>query len=386
MPRTVTGRPKKSVRASGVEADSTSPTQAVLRHLDKGGMSTADVKEPQATEFISTQNLLLDLSLNMPGIPVGRITVVRGWESSGKTTLVTHLIAEVQRLDGIAVLLDSEYAFDSLRAETIGVDTTKLLLDQPETIEECIDEIEKTIEAIREEYPDKLVIIIWDSVAATAPAAEIEGDFSDGKAIGAHAKLISHAMRRIRGKLAKQRIALVIINQNREDLSIGPFGGSSVGSRMIAEKPLGFHASLIIDMAKSTELRKDKADKNSEPLGIMARTKVIKNKCSNPFGRALIKCTFDHGFDQPHALFQIGLKIGMIDKSGAWYRVAGREKPFHENDFEDVLDEVDGLEDKIRTTSYGLLWADNVKRRFPDLITESVAETPTDSEVGTEEE
>lgn len=357
----------KSARDSGGEAAPTSPTQAILRHLDKGNMATADEKEPEATEFISTQNLLLDLSLNMPGIPVGRITVVRGWESSGKTTLVTHLVAEVQRLGGIAVLLDSEFAFDSLRAETIGVNTKELLLDQPETIEDCIDEIEKTVEAIREEYPDKLVIIIWDSVAATAPAAEIEGDFGEGKAIGAHAKLISRALRRIRGTIAEQRIALVIVNQNREDVSIGPFGGSSAGSRMIAEKPLGFHASLIIDMAKSTELRKDKANKDSPSYGIMARTKVLKNKCSNPFGRALIMCTFDHGFDQTHALFQVAMKIGMIEKSGAWYKMPGYEGSFHEAEFDDVLGEVDGLEEKIRTESYKELWASNVQKRFPDL-------------------
>ena len=307
----------------------------------------------------------------MPGIPVGRLTVVRGWESSGKTTLVTHLIAEVQRLDGVAVLLDSEFAFDEIRANTIGVDTTEdgLILGTPETVEEAIDELEKIIEAIRETYPDKLALVIWDSVAATATKAEVEGDFGDGKAVGAHAKLISSAMRRIRGKISNDRIALVIINQNREDVSIGPFGGSSSGgSRMIAEKPLGFHASLIIDMSKGSELREDKADKKSPSYGIMARTKVTKNKCSNPFGRAEIMCTFDHGFDQPHALFSVAVKIGMVEKNRGWYKMPGVEDAFHEGDFIDILEDTPGLAQKITDASYAAIWPSNVKARFPEFV------------------
>ncbi len=376
---------RKKTDTDGGEATPVSAAQAVLRRLESEDISSADDKESAATEFISTQNLLLDLSLNMPGIPVGRLTVIRGWESSGKTTLVTHLVAETQRLGGIAVLLDSEFAFDDLRAKTVGVDTDELLLGTPETIESAITEIEDVIDAIRDEFPDKLALVVWDSVAATATQAEIEGEFGDGKAVGAHAKLISTAMRRIRGTIKAERIALVVVNQNRENVNIGPFGGSSSGSRMIAEKPLGFHASLIIDMAKGEELYEDKKEKKN-PYGIKARTKVTKNKCSNPFGRATVICTFDHGFDQPQALLEVAVKIGMIDKNRGWYNMPGVDA-FHEKDFVGIIDDDPDLQEKITSASYAALWPPNVHARFPELVKKgkgeaSVAEHTTDETDG----
>ena len=354
--------PKKK-RSDGSGEKSARLIDAVVGHLRQAdsGSSLLTGEVASAKDFISTQCLALDLALNMPGIPVGRLTVVRGWESSGKTSLVTHLLAETVRRDGIAVLLDSEFAFDEARAARLGLARENLILAQPETVEETIKLLEDVIKAVREETPDALATVVWDSVGGTPTKDEIEGDFGDSKPIGQHAKIISGALRRIMGTVSKQNIALVIVNQNRESLDMGPFA-SAESSTMIARRPLQFHASVIIDMRKAQELKR--GDKDSPAYGILSKAKVVKNKCSNPFGRAEMRCLFDTGLDNNYSHFQAALKLGMIVKKGSWYKMANADESFHEVDFGDVLLANPGLREKIAAAAREEFWPDTVKQRF----------------------
>lgn len=341
-------------------ADSARLIDAVVSRLRSSGSSLLTGEVVGAKDFISTQCLALDLALNMPGIPVGRLTVVRGWESSGKTSLVTHLLAETVRRGGIAALLDGEFAFDEARAARLGLAREDLILAQPETVEETIKLLEDTIKAVREETPDALATVVWDSVGGTPTKDEIEGEFGDSKPIGQHAKLISAALRRIMGTVSKQNIALVIVNQNRESLNMGPFA-SSDSSTMIARRPLQFHASVIIDMRKAEELR---TAKDGPAYGILAKAKIAKNKCSDPFGKAEMRVLFDTGFDNNYSHFQAALKLGMVVKKSSWYRMADADEAFHVSDFGDVLQANPGLQEKIAATAREEFWPDTVKQRF----------------------
>ncbi len=342
---------------------------AVVQHIrqaegDESSILTDEVAG--ATDFISTQCLALDLALNMPGIPVGRLTVVRGWESSGKTSLITHLLAETVRRGGLAVLMDAEFAFDEDRAARLGLPREDLLLAQPETIEAGVNLLERTIKAIRAETPDTLATIVWDSIGGSPTQAQMEGEFGESKAIGGHAKIMSTALKRITGIIKKENIALVIVNQNKESINTGPFSNADT-STMIAYHPLQFHASTVLDFRKTQELRRDKSDKDSPAYGITSRVKVTKNKVSVPFGRAQIRCTFDTGFDDIYAHFQAALKLGMLKKKGSWYSMADGDESFHEVDFPQILTDTPGLKEKIAVAARQEFWSEVTRARFPEV-------------------
>jgi recombination protein RecA len=341
---------------------------AVVQHIRKSEGEESSILTGEvagAKDYLSTQSLALDLALNMPGIPVGRLTVVRGWESSGKTSLITHLLAETVQRGGIAILLDAEFAFDESRAARLGLEREDLLLAQPETMEEAIRLVEKSIKAVRAETPDALATIVWDSVGGTQTTAESEGEFGkEGQAIGQHAKIMSAALRRIMPIVAKENIVLIIVNQNKEIVETGGFRGAET-STMIAKRPLQFHASTIIDMQKGEELRH--GGKDGPAYGIMSRVKISKNKCSNPFGKALIRCTFDDGFDDDFAHFQAALKLGMVVKKGSWYKLADVDESFHEADFGQILADAPGLRERIAAAAREEFWSETVRKRFPEV-------------------
>lgn len=350
---------------AGKEGGAARLIDAVVQHVRQAEGEDSSVLTGQvagATDFISTQCLALDLALNMPGIPVGRLTVVRGWESSGKTSLITHLLAETVRRDGIAVLMDSEFAFDEDRAARLGLKREDMLLAQPETVEAAISLLEKTIKAIREETPDALATIVWDSVGGAPTRSQIEGAFGDSQAFGQHAKLMSDALKRVMGVVQKEQIALVIVNQNRDVIETGPFSSGET-SNMIAKRPLQFHASVIIDMRKGTVLRH--GDKNGPAYAIMSKATITKNKVSSPFGRAEMRCSFDTGFDDDFAHFQAALKLGMITKKGSWFRMPDiSDDSFHEADFAEILDKESGLREKIAQAAREEFWSTTVRQRF----------------------
>ena len=357
---------RTKVEGAGVEAPARLMDAIVARIKQHEGDESSIVTDSVAgaTDYISTQSLALDMALNMPGIPVGRLTVVRGWESSGKSTLITHLVAETLQRSGLAVLLDSEFAFDEERAARIGVDMDgNFLLAQPPTVEASIALIESSIKEIREETPDALALVVWDSVGGTPTKSQIENEFGESEARGQHARIISSA-RRITGLVAKENIALVIVNQNKELVDSSPFRSSET-STMLARHPLQFHASTIIDMRKGTELvLGDKTNPDAEAYGITARAKITKNKCSNPFGKCEIKVLFDTGFDDAYAHFQAALKLGIVKKKGSWYNTDGVDRAFHEADFGAILDSQEGLLDRIALAAREKFWSETVRARF----------------------
>lgn len=358
----------KAVVEAGDQARPTRLIDAVVAHMRQGEGAESSILTDAvagARDYISTQCLALDLALNMPGIPVGRLTVVRGWESSGKSSLIVHILVETVRRGGVAVLLDSEFAFDEDRAARMGLRREDLLLAQPETVEEVIRLIEKSIKVIREETPDALATIVWDSVGGTPTKSDIEGEFGDSKAIGSHAKMVSQALRRITGQISKENIALVIVNQNKEVIETGSFRGAET-STMIARRPLQFHASTIIDMRKGEELRV--GDQNSPAYGILSRAKITKNKCSNPFGKTEVKVRFDTGFDDDYAHFQAAVKLGIVVKKGTWYKMAAVDESFHESDFGRILSEQPGLRESIAKAARQAFWSETVRQRFPESV------------------
>jgi RecA/RadA recombinase len=247
----------------------------------------------------------------------------------------------------------------------LGLAREDLLLAQPQTMEEAIRLVEKSIRAVREETPDALATIIWDSVGGTQTKAESEGEFGvEGQALGQHARIMSAALKRIIPIVAKENIVLVVVNQNKENIETGGIRSAET-STMIAKHPLQFHASVMIDMRKGEELRH--GGKDGPAYGIMSRAKISKNKCSNPFGKALIRCTFDDGFDDDFAHFQAALRLGMVVKKGSWYKLADVDESFHEADFGQILADAPGLREHIAVAAREEFWSETVRKRFPEV-------------------
>jgi len=343
-------------------------------------------------DFISTRCLAIDLALRMPGAPVGRLTVIRGWEQAAKSTLGLHLCQETLQRGGVAVLLDTEFAYDEYRSQKMGINTNEndpdgLIVRQPQTIEDTIKLIEEIIEATREESPDTLLTIVWDSVAATDTAASLENEFGESQRAGAHASLMRQALRRISKKIAQSQVCLVIINQNSEAVNMGPWAGmgnTDEKDSMVAKRPLQFYASVIINMYKAGELKRGSGDKVIT-YGVKVKGKVVKNKCSHPFGTFEAHCLFDTGFDNDYAYFETALKLGMLIKRGSYYRLPDSEKSFTEATFGAVLDETLGLREKILDAARETLWPLAAKEKYLNGVSDPAQESPTHEEQEEEE-
>lgn len=261
-------------------------------------------------DYISTQSLAIDYAIGRPGIPVGRISLVVGPEGSGKSTLVYHLIAEVQRRGGIAVLADTETRFDRERALRIGIDPDNLVWLDGATVERTIQQIDTVVKTAREQVSDELILVVWDSVASTPTEKEVEGAFGEYQ-VGEHAQLVSQVMRRWARRMANQRIALVIVNQLRESIK---FFGRAGGKTMIAEHPLGYHSSLTIEVVQVK-----KEGQRDAPDSILSRFYIKKNTVAPPFRAAMTRIMFADGFAKAQAKLQVAALVGWVRKSGAWY-------------------------------------------------------------------
>lgn len=366
---------RKQVVNEPVASGNLGLADAILRVIDDG--EEEDVLGAP-TDFIDPHCLALQLALNLPGIPVGRLTVLRGWEQSGKSTLAMHLLIETQQRGGIAVYLDTENAYDEYRAKKMGLVTEgpdRVIVRQPQTVEECITFIERFIKAAREAAPDCLLTIILDSMAGTAVGAEMEGEIGESKAPGQHSKLLKKAFRRITKTIAHEQVALIIVNQNTEKIEMNAFSSMrGPSSSMLGDHPLSFHASVVIDMSKSSELTKGEGE-DKKAYGVMVRVKVSKNKCSHPFGRAQARIIFDTGFDDDYAHFQAALKLGMIVKKGtSRYRMADAEDSFVEGSFGKILSATPGLREKIRDAARLEFWPQAAKDKY--LSGEDAAREP----------
>ncbi len=276
----------------------------IERQFGKGSiMRLGESSARFGIEVVSTGSLALDMALGVGGIPRGRITEIYGPESSGKTTVALHVIAEAQKLGGVAAFIDAEHALDPLYAGRLGVDVENLLVSQPDTGEQALEIAEALVRS------GAIDVVVVDSVAALVPRAEIEGEMGDAH-VGLQARLMSQALRKLTGAISKSRTAVVFINQIREKVGV-MFGNPEVTT---GGRALKFYSTVRIDVRRVESLKQ-----GADTLGIRVRAKVVKNKLAAPFKQAEFDLIYGTGISREGDLIDMGVEIGIINKTGAWY-------------------------------------------------------------------
>jgi recombination protein RecA len=281
---------------------------AVEKQFGKGAVMTlGDDEEPEPIATISTGSLALDLATGIGGIPRGRIIEVFGPESSGKTTLALHAIAQAQRLGGVAAFIDAEHALDVAYARAVGVETDKLLVSQPDTGEQALDITEILVRS------GAVDIVVIDSVAALTPKAELEGEMGDAH-MGLQARLMSQALRKLTAAAYRTNTSLMFLNQLRQKIGV-TFGSPETTT---GGNALKFYASMRFDVRRIGQVKV-----GDEPVGGRTRVKVVKNKCAPPFTEAEFEIRWGTGIDSNSELIDLGIARGLVDKSGNHLSFAG---------------------------------------------------------------
>ena len=331
----------------------------IEKQFGKGSVMKLGEYKAMEVEAIPTGALTLDVALGIGGIPKGRIIEVYGPESSGKTTLALHAVAEAQKAGGVAAFIDAEHALDPIYARKLGVDIDNLIVSQPDTGEQALEITESLVRS------GALDVIVVDSVAALVPKAEIDGDMGDSH-MGLQARLMSQALRKLAGALNKTKTVLIFINQLREKIGV-MFGNpeTTPGGRA-----LKFYASVRLDIRKIENIKQD-----GQVTGSRTRVKVVKNKVAPPFREAEFDILYGEGISKEGSILDLAVDLDIIEKSGAWFSYKnskigqGREnvkKYLKENP--EILSEI---ENKIR---------DNYSKAFEQALDEKAADMEEDED------
>ena len=338
---------KKQLEPVAPAADKKKALAAALGQIEKqfgkGSVMRLGENTGMNIEHIPTGSIGLDLALGIGGLPRGRIIEIYGPESSGKTTVALHSVAEAQKLGGTAAFIDAEHALDPVYAKALGVDIDSLLVSQPDTGEQGLDIAEALVRS------GAIDIVVIDSVAALTPRAEIEGEMGDSF-VGLHARMMSQAMRKLAGSIAKSQCVAIFINQLREKVGV-IYGNPEVTT---GGRALKFYASVRIDVRRIETLKS-----GGEVIGNRTRAKVVKNKVAPPFREAEFDIMYGEGISKLGEMLDLGVKLDLVQKSGSWFSMGeeriGQGKDAAKQYLRDNPEICERVEAEIRQNSFKLL-------------------------------